>query len=391
MAKSLRLRAARLIAAVFVALAASLCISVAIEPTQAFAAEAVHAGMSGDNESMNGMTWEEVKEGREHDEDADAEDWEDRCLGGTSYPGFDIANPFIYVRYWLFTLIETFCGLLVDICNGLFGFLGQTDALTLDFNSSTYADVYNAAVSISQTLVQPVAVGFLGMALVIELLNFSKDLLGGKGNTGYEHLGSYVWIIVKASVIATLIGHATLITGAIYEVFLWLTRHIVSLLSAINISGDFFDTFMVGLQEVTYANFGQVFIFWLVAIVMLVVVAITVLRVIVLMVTRMMEIYAMASFAGFPLVMLMSRQTRDSGVRYLKSFASVCFQASILVMLVFFSATVMSGVMDLVDTSGIQPAVAGVLIAALAPIAGCFGINAVIGQSREIAGRILGA
>lgn len=340
---------------------------------------------------MEGMTWEEVKDARELDSSAAAEDWSSRPLGGLAYPGFDIFHLLdIALPYGAFTLVESACGGLVEVCNQLFEFIGQTDSLTLDYNSSTYGEIYGATVSISEQVIQPVAVGFLGLALVLELLQFSREVATNRGDH-FSMAGSYVWIIVKFALVMTLIGHTTLITRGIYELFLALTRSMISLLAGITPSGQTFDSFMVGLQEITYADWGQILIMLIVGFVMVIAVAITVIRVLVLTVTRMFEIYVRAAFSGFPLVMITSRQTRDGGIRYFKEFAGACLQAAVLVVMVTFSGIIISTVGILLQVPDGVGGIAGTVISALAPIAGVFGVNAVIGMSRDIANRILGA
>lgn len=333
-----------------------------------------------------GKTWEEIRDARE---EADSDNWDSEWVGGEKVPKVGIFTlwqsfmNFVYTR-----IIEPSTDAMIGVCNSLFDFLGSTDSLKLEYDNSAFSTVYSATVTISETVIQPIAVGFLGLALVLELLQFSREVATNKGDH-FGMAGSYVWIIVKFAAIMVLIGHTTLITRGIYELFLSLTKAVGAVLSVDEI-GDYFGSFIVNMQEVTYANWGHLLILWLVALVMVVAVAITVLKVIVLMVTRMFEIYVRAAFSGIPLVMLTNRQSRDGGLRYFKEFAGACLQAAVLIVMVSFAGIIMSAIsviLDVPDGGGVVT----MIIAAIAPIAGVFGVNAVIGQSREIANRILGA
>lgn len=340
---------------------------------------------------LDGKTWEEVKEERYHDESAAAEDWDTRPLGGMKYPGFDVFNPFASLKHFLYTLAEDAVGAMVGVCNELFGFIGQTDSLTLEMDDAAFASVYSASVSISERVIQPVAVGFLGLALVLALLQFSREVATSRGDH-FAMAGSYIWIIVKFAAIMVLIGHTTLVTRGVYELFLAITRQLVSLLSAIGISQGSFDSLMISLQEISYADFGHVVVLVVVAAVMVVAVAVTVVKVIVLTVTRMFEIYVLAAFSGIPLTMLTTRETREGGLRYFKLFAGACLQAGVLVVMIAFSGVIMSSIALLLELpGGVDAGFVGVIVNLIAPIAGVFGVNAVIGMSREISNRILGA
>ena len=107
----------------------------------------------------------------------------------------------------------------------------------------------------------------------------------------------------------------------------------------------------------------------------------------------MFEIYLMTAFAGFPLVMLTTRETRPSGVGYFKKFAGVCLQAAILITIIAFAGICFSAAGSLLATKpnpGIDDAV-WTIISLLASMAGCFGFSALCGQSKHIADTIMGA
>lgn len=350
------------------------------EPTQNDDGQWVH--------SSNERTWEETKEARYHDSSASADDWDDRPLGGEAYPGFDIANPFIGLKYFVFTLLENMSGTLISICNELFAAIGDTDTLTLELSDSAYASVYSGVKDVISKVVVPVSDGFLGLALVIEMLRFSRDVATSKGDH-FSMAGNYVWILVKFAAMAVLISHVDMLCEGIYELFLVVAQQIKDTFEGTPLSADTFDSFMLYMQEIPYKDFGNVVIMWIASFAVLVAVSVTVLRVLVLMVTRMFEVYVRMAFAGFPLIMVASREMRESGLRYFKEFSGVCLQAAVLIVMISFAGVIMSAVAPLLHVEG--GGIVGPIVNILATIAGVMGVNAVIGQSRAIAERIMGA
>ena len=387
-------RARRAVAAAL-ALALAICVA-CLSFLQAASASPAYVDRDGDGfadtwvHDSNGMTWEEVRDNRG---ETSSDDWSSEWIGGEKVPTVDIfdlgGTLFPSLIHFVYTGIESACSVCVDVCNALFETIADASGLTAELDDSQYAEVYSRANDISETIIQPVAVGFLGLALVLELLQFSREVATNKGDH-FGMLGSYLWIVVKFSAIMVLIGHTTLITRGLYELFLWLARNISGLLTVHGLDAGSFDSFMLNLQEVTYADFGHIFLLLIVAVVLVVVASITVMRVVVLTVVRMFEIYVYMAFAGFPLVMVSSRQTREGGLRYFKSFAAACLQAAVLIVLVSFAGVLMSSVSALLETTA-DAGIVSVIINVLAPIAGCFGVNAVVGKSREIANQILGA
>lgn len=351
-------------------------------------AETVHADSSDSGwDGMSGLTWQETIDQRE---EGSSDNWDDYPLGGVTKPGFDIFNLGPWFLYTIYEGVEGACSGMIDVCESLFGFIQTTDSLTLEIDDASYLQVYSSVVTISERAIQPIAVGFLGLALVLELLQFSREVATNRGDH-FHMAGSYVWILVKFGAIMTLIGHTTLITNAIYELFLMLTRFVMGLMSSVGIDEQGFSQFMIGLQEITYADWGRMFIMLIIALVLVVAVAMTVLRVMVLTVTRMFEIYVRAAFSGIPLVMLTNRSTRDGGLRYFKEFAGACLQATVLVVMIAFSGVIMNAVAILLAVPDGVGSFVGLVLNVLAPIAGVLGVNAVIGMSRDISNRILGA
>ena len=234
--------------------------------------------------------------------------------------------------------------------------------------------------------------GFLGLACVWALLEFSKEVSTNRGDH-FSMAGNYVWIIVKFSLVMVLISHTVQLCGGVYEVFLWVANKVSDTLAAGQIGGVGFNSFMLSMMEIRYSQFAWSVGYALVALVILVSTGLCLIKVLTLTITRMFEIYLMTAFAGFPLVMLTTRETRPSGIGYFKKFAGVCLQAAILITIIAFAGICFSAAGSLLATKpnpGIDDAV-WTIISLLASMAGCYGFSALCGQSKHIADTIMGA
>ena len=318
-----------------------------------------------------------------------SDDWDSEWLGGDKYPKFDVLNPLPMLKYFIYSLVEGIAGTCIGIANSLLDQIGRSDYLTQSFTGSALNDVYETSRKISETIIQPVAVGFLGLACVLALLEFSKEVATNKGDH-FSMAGNYVWIIVKFALVMTLIGHTTMLCGGIYDVFLAVSGGVRNLLNGAGLTETYFSSFMIELQMIHYSELGSAVFMGFLAVIIMVVCAVTVVKIMVLMVTRMFELYIMTAFAGFPLVMVTTRETRPGGIGYFKRFAGICLQAAVLIVVIGFAGVFFSAagtILHVADNLGIV----SVAINFFAPLAGCFALSAMASQSRQIADSIMGA
>lgn len=104
-------------------------------------------------------------------------------------------------------------------------------------------------------MIQPICVGFLGLACVWALLEFSKEVSTNRGDH-FSMAGNYVWIIVKFSLVMVLISHTVQLCGGVYEVFLWVANKVSDTLAAGQIGGVGFNSFMLSMMEIRYSQFA---------------------------------------------------------------------------------------------------------------------------------------
>lgn len=322
-----------------------------------------------------------------------SDDWNKEWLGGDKFPHFDLFDGGSYMPTIVYNLIyktiEGFAGWCTNASNKLIEQLETNKGWTLQLDDTTYfGGVFSAVRQISETIIQPIAIGFLGLALVLSLLNFSKEVAQNHGDH-FGMAGSYLWIVVKYALIMTLIDHTMLVCQGVYSIFLWITQKILDLLAATPISTDALNGFMIQLQKMTYANLGGACIQALVMGVMLIAVCIMFVKVAAIVITRMAEIYILCAFSGFPIVMLADDKLRHSGIAYFKEFAAVCLQAGIIVVIVSFTGIFVSAATQLIHSDGGDMFAA--FVNGLGMLAAIFAVTSLVSESRAIATKILGA
>lgn len=377
---------------VLLALASALCLAA---PSPAHAAAEYSSSAGEYVHSSNDMTWEEwseyVEENGEYMNFPDDDTWSDEWMSGEQRVELSLTKPKTYIPFItqaIYGAVESFCGTLTDLSEEMLESIYSFDGLVLDIDDDSYKEVYTACKTISTKAIEPIAVAFLAMALVIELLEFSRDV--AQKNDHFAMLGSYVWILVKFALVMTLVGHTTLLTTGIYELFAMLANFIADLLSSTSISTGMFSAFMVSLQELTFSQAGVMALYALLSLVAVAVAAIVVFRVLITVVVRMFEIYIMTAFSGLPMVMLVNRQTRQGGLRYFQQYAGACLQAAVLIVTIAFAGSIVGSVSMLMSVPSTMSGPVAVVLNVLAPIAGMLAIGAMVNQSREFANRIVG-
>ena len=134
--------------------------------------------------------------------------------------------------------------------------ISSSGLLKLDFTGkgSDFAKMYSAAAEVSVKVIQPICVGFLGLACVWALLEFSKEVSTNRGDH-FSMAGNYVWIIVKFSLVMVLISHTVQLCGGVYEVFLWVANKVSDTLAAGQIGGVGFNSFMLSMILASVTSF----------------------------------------------------------------------------------------------------------------------------------------
>ncbi len=351
--------------------------------------------------SLSSDDWEENRDGRVETKIVDLEDgdsWATQLLGGAEKPKLVLTNPDTYIpclKYFVYEALESAAGAVADATDDLFDSISSISVFDSDYtgydaggSETMFRRVYLLVAQIQESAVSPVALGFLGIALVLEMLEFSREV-SGHNNDALGSMGNYLWIVVKYAVLIQLIENVDLLCGSVFEVFNWVAEQAASVTTSFSTTVDFAST-LLGMQSVTYEDFGLAFLYVLLVVVLFVSVVVLVVRILVVSVTRLIEVYVMSAFAAFPIVMLCHRQTKDAGVRYLRSYAAACLQVAVLAFLVAVSGLVISACTTLFTVPSGVTGFTAALMGVIGPLAGCLAAQALVQQSRALSDKIMG-
>lgn len=212
---------------------------------------------------------------------------------------------------------------LTDFLTRINDMLSNTisDSSLLSDLPNAYPKIYKFASS-AQTAILPVGYTILALFFLLEMWNISKrvESTGGGHQLGVELI---VGALVKMLVCRLIISNADIIMQGIYEVF----RHITSLIAGVSLSS--FDTAELVVPSVEGGFFYKVGCL----ILALLIFAITAGAWLVsrgLVFLRFIELYIYLIVSPVPLATLPSDEWGQIGKSFLKSFASVAIQGTLI-------------------------------------------------------------
>lgn len=318
-------------------------------------------------------------------------DWSKEAIGGDIYPTFNLLDGNTYfpsLMYLIYgNLIEPATGFNIGLSNQMLTYQEEQSGWTLEFDNQYFHSIFETISNICTRIIQPIAVGFLGLSLVISFLEFSKEVATSKQDH-YTHVGSYMMIAVKYSLIMVLINHSLLICQGIYALFLNLIKGALNVMvQGAGAPGAELNEFLVNMQQETYEEFGNTILFWLLSLVLWGAIILMMVQVFGTVLVRMAEIYIMSAFAGFPLVMLCTEKMRNDGLTYFKTFASICLQALIVILVIGFSGPLIGAATKIFGELPVSISAFGSFIAIFASV---FAVIGLVKESKNISNKILG-
>lgn len=284
------------------------------------------------------------------------------------------------------------------LSNDFMGQIGGSSLFNEGYADGAYNVVYDVCVKVADNVAVPVATGFLGLALVLALINFTKEVAQTNHGTT-DLLANYMFIIVKFGVIQLCISNTTLIMQGIYElvreVGMFMAKIAMpSQVGALAYTDGFAGAVNNILKSITFSEgTGAAIIVFLVAMVAFVCSVMTVVYVNVVAIMRMFEVYVRSAFAALPMVMLGNRTTKDGGIRYFKKYAGCCLQALVIILIVALGGPMLSAGGSLLQTAlgNNSGGFAGLIVSVLPPLCSCVALMFMVKQSRAIADEIVGA
>ena len=299
----------------------------------------------------------------------------------------DIADT---VNSWL-------CGMLRDFCNWIFGAqvdvlrsIGAEGVLSASFETmlggSGTVSMYDIVHGVWESAILPIGCGVLSFVFTVQLIKISQRM---DGSSSMPAVKEVVFLLVFFAVFLFLVQHSFELMQALYEV----TRIAIQRVTDLFGNGAELDMGKVSItttdDDDLFGNgaeldMGKVSItttdddvpallgMAVVALVSWVVVLVAYIVALVVSWARAIQLYLMAAFSPIPLSLMGLEDTRQIGIGYLRSFASVCL-AGVIILVILVSFPVVLGGLDAVNAGTGTPmdSVVGGLSYALQYLAVC--------------------
>ena len=266
-------------------------------------------------------------------------------------------------------------GLLRDACNWMFtnqvavlSSIGYEGIIGADFSQmlTTAGDVsmYDIARGVWDAAVLPIGCGVLGLVFTVKLIQISQRM---DGNASFPGVKEVVFLLVFFAVFLFLVQHSFELMQALYEV----TRIAIQRVTDLFGNGAELDMGKVSITT-TDDDVPALLGMAVVALVSWVVVLVAYIVALVVSWARAIQLYLMAAFSPIPLSLMGLEDTRQIGIGYLRSFASVCL-AGVIILVILVSFPVVLGGLDAVNAGTGTPmdSVVGGLSYALQYLAVC--------------------
>jgi hypothetical protein len=208
--------------------------------------------------------------------------------------------------------------------------------------------LFNGVNSISQSAVMPVAYVFLGLIFMLELYNITIRTDGQAGTMGYEIPFK---VMFKLAICKIAVDSTPLILAAIFsvsnEVILNMGgvfgSHSVSVLHNIDAMKETIANMDFGVKLMTSV---QVTIIWLVF-------KFSTMAIMLVIIGRMIQIYIMMAIAAIPMATMANADLSSVGKNFLKSFAAVCVQGTLIYIVLNMYGTLVGSVATSIDNTDI--------------------------------------
>lgn len=267
------------------------------------------------------------------------------------------------------------CDTLRGVCNWIFesqvqvlASIGTEGVLSADFTqmlgSAGTVTMYDIVRGVWENAILPIGCGVLSFVFTIQLIKISQRM---DGSSSMPAVKEVVFLLVFFAVFLFLVQHSFELMQALYEV----TRIAIQRVTDLFGNGAELDMGKVSITT-TDDDVPALLGMAVVALVSWVVVLVAYIVALVVSWARAIQLYLMAAFSPIPLSLMGLEDTRQIGIGYLRSFASVCL-AGVIILVILVSFPVVLGGLDAVNAGTGTPmdSVVGGLSYALQYLAVC--------------------
>jgi len=210
------------------------------------------------------------------------------------------------------------------------------------------AALFNGVNSISQSAVMPIAYVLLGLIFMLELYNITIRTEGQAGTMGFEIPFK---VMFKLAICKIAVDSTPLILAAIFSI----SNEVILNMGSVFGSNSVSVIHNIDIMQNTIADmdFGvklmtsvQVTIIWLIF-------KFSTMAIMLVIIGRMIQIYMMMAIASIPMATMANADFSSIGKNFLKSFAAVCVQGTLIYIVLSMYGTLVGSVATSFDSTNI--------------------------------------
>lgn len=246
----------------------------------------------------------------------------------------------------------------LNYINNLIIGIGQNGYLSSSLNGFN-STLYGYVSQVMDSVVKPVAYTILALFFVLELYKASIKIEGSGGGTsfGAEVIFKALFRMVLCKV---AVDSTSLFMTAIYDVSLHLTNGVSGVIAGGSTSGGMNIAQMTNV--VNSMGLGDQIGTFIELFIIKFIVQVIVKLVEVIVIARFIEIYVYVAIAPIPIATFPSDDLSSIGKNFLKSFAAVCIQGTLIyIVLSFFPVLFNSAILGEIGSMGITGALFSIL------------------------------
>ena len=257
-------------------------------------------------------------------------------------------------------------GLLESINNSLTN-LSASDALTGSLGSFS-SSLYRYIILIQTNVALPIAYAVLSLFCVLALYDAAvKSEHVGSNTMGVEII---VHLLIKLSLCIWAIENCADILNAIYDLTAYFTEQVSSYLSPSNLSGLDMDALEAAVDDLDFwSQFGSTIIMMVTWFIM----QFSIMLAKIVVIVRFIELYLYFCVAPVPIATLPSPEMSQIGKNFLKSFAAVCIQGTLIFLVLSFFPYIANGLLS--DSNSFLEIAVGMIGYAVVLIIAVFSTN----------------
>lgn len=226
--------------------------------------------------------------------------------------------------------------------------MGENSGLLEDLNTwnSTLAGFSN---TIASNIVLPIALVILSLFFILEFYNaFMRSAAGGQGSSTYM-MFTIFQSFIKMALCLWAVQNSTVILNALFGISAQITTGISGVVNSGSVSATIDSSSLAELDGHFFEQLSTTLVLQIVS------VGIKIIAIVVdtLVAARFIELYVYNAFAAIPITTLCYQELHNVGIGFLKSYAGVALQGSILYLVIGFypalAASVGTGGGDVVD------------------------------------------